>query len=137
MNIEGRHRFAGCCRYRRLVPSGSRLPPAVATVVEALEQGTDPDPVALRDAVRVLAKKLAQVAPGHSVEVRVAPYVAVQCVAGPRHTRGTPANVVELDAVTWVMLAVGRLAWASAVADGRVHASGTRADLSPYLPLEC
>ena len=63
------------------------------------------------------------------------PYAAVQCVAGPRHTRGTPPNVVEMDAVTWVLLATGRLAWAQAVADGRVRASGPRADLSGYLPL--
>jgi hypothetical protein len=69
------------------------------------------------------------------VEVRVPPYGAVQCVAGPRHTRGTPANVVETDPVTWVELASGRLAWADALAQGRVHASGSRTDLSPYLPL--
>jgi hypothetical protein len=56
-------------------------------------------------------------------------------VAGPRHTRGTPPNVVETDPATWILLATGRLAWADAVADGRVRASGPRADLSEYLPL--
>ena len=69
------------------------------------------------------------------MEIRVPPYGAVQCVAGPRHTRGTPANVVETDPITWLELASGRLAWADAVAQGRVHASGGRTDLSPYLPL--
>ncbi len=63
------------------------------------------------------------------------PYGAVQCVAGPRHTRGTPPNVVETDPVTWVEVACGRLAWAEAVAQGRVSASGHRTDLSAYLPL--
>ena len=74
-------------------------------------------------------------APGNSVEVRVPPYAAVQCVAGSRHTRGTPPAVVEADPKTWVALARGLLAWADARADGRVSASGERSDLSDYLPL--
>jgi hypothetical protein len=78
---------------------------------------------------------LAADAPGRAVEVRVPPYAAVQCVEGPRHTRGTPPNVVEMDPVTWVLLAAGRLAWPDAVAAGRVSASGPRADLSGLLPL--
>jgi hypothetical protein len=78
---------------------------------------------------------LEALAPGRSVEVRVPPFGAVQCVAGPRHTRGTPPNVVETDALTWVMLATGRTEWPDAVADGAVRASGPRADLSQYLPL--
>jgi uncharacterized protein (TIGR03083 family) len=85
--------------------------------------------------VRALAAALAEIAPGRSVEVRVPPYAAVQCVAGPRHTRGTPANVVETDPTTWIRLASGRVTWAAAVAEGTVHASGERADLSGYLPL--
>ena len=89
----------------------------------------------LRDAVRYLLEELAARAPGRSVEVRVSPYGAVQCVAGPRHTRGTPPNVVELDPMTWVALAVGGTDWATAVAEGLVQASGERADLSLYLPL--
>ena len=87
----------------------------------------------LRDAVRALLTDLDKRAPGRSVEVRVPPYGAVQCGAGPRHTRGTPPNVVETDPVTWIMLATGRLTWSQAVAAGRVRASGNRADLSPYL----
>ena len=89
----------------------------------------------LRDAVRALLTALRAQAPGRSVEVRVPPYGAIQCVAGPVHTRGTPPNVVELDAITFVLLAAGRLEWSTAVAEGRVSASGIRADLSTYLPI--
>ncbi|HEX2073933.1 MAG TPA: sterol carrier family protein [Geodermatophilus sp.] len=86
-------------------------------------------------AVKTSARWLAQQVPGRSVELRVPPHVAVQCVPGPRHTRGTPPNVVETDAATWLRLAAGLLDWAAAVAGGRVSASGNRADLSPHLPL--
>lgn len=88
-----------------------------------------------REAVRTLLATLAERAPGRSVEVRVPPYGAVQCVAGPRHTRGTPPNVVEMDPTTWLELATGRLRWVEAVAEGRVRVSGVRADLSAHLPL--
>lgn len=93
------------------------------------------DPGALRIAVRLLASMLVTVAPGRSVEVRIPPYVAVQCVEGPRHTRGTPPNVVETDAGTWIRLATGRTKWTEAVASGAVQASGDRSDLSRYLPV--
>jgi hypothetical protein len=86
-------------------------------------------------AVKTSARWLAQQVPGRSVELRVPPHVAVQLVPGPRHTRGTPPNVVETDAATWLRLATGALTWAQAVADGRVTASGNRADLAAYLPL--
>ncbi len=86
-------------------------------------------------AVRLLTGVLAERAPGRSVEVRVPPYAAVQCVEGPRHTRGTPPNVVEADPVTWLELATGRLSWADAVATGAVRASGERADVSALLPV--
>jgi hypothetical protein len=85
--------------------------------------------------VRVLADGLAAKAPGNAVEVRVPPYAAVQCVAGPRHTRGTPPNVVETDPLTWVRLATGRTRWSAAVEAAQVSASGERADLGPYLPV--
>jgi Bacterial SCP ortholog len=78
---------------------------------------------------------LADRAPGRAVEVRVPPYAAVQCIEGPRHTRGTPSNVVETDPLTWLALATGRSGWAQAVATGKVRASGPRADLSAWLPL--
>jgi hypothetical protein len=86
-------------------------------------------------AVKTTARWLAQQVPGRSVELRVPPHVAVQLVPGPRHTRGTPPNVVETDAATWLRLATGATAWAEAVEQGRVSASGNRADLSSYLPL--
>jgi hypothetical protein len=86
-------------------------------------------------AVKTSARWLAQQVPGRSVEVRVPPHVAVQCIEGPRHTRGTPPNVVETDAATWLRLTTGELSWDDAVAAGAVTASGNRADLSRYLPL--
>jgi hypothetical protein len=86
-------------------------------------------------AVRFLLQALADRVPGNTVEVRVPPFGAVQCIEGPRHTRGTPPNVVEMDAATWLSVATGREAWSSALADGRVHASGQRADLSHVLPV--
>lgn len=94
-----------------------------------------PDRPILAAAVKLSLRTLAQDAPGRSVEVRVPPYAAVQCVAGVRHTRGTPPNVIEMDARTWLELATGRLTWADAMDANRVAASGTRADLSELLPL--
>jgi uncharacterized protein (TIGR03083 family) len=93
------------------------------------------DRTALRLVTQACADVLAARAPGRSLELRVPPYAAVQCVEGPRHTRGTPPNVVETDPLTWIRLAAGRLGWADAVASGRVNASGDRADLSGWLPL--
>ncbi|MFF8968585.1 sterol carrier family protein [Streptomyces sp. NPDC014995] len=89
----------------------------------------------LAAATRLLADALAVRAPGGATEVRVPPYAVVQCVEGPRHTRGTPPNVVETDPLTWVRLATGRLAWKDAVEDAKVSASGERADLTELLPL--
>ena len=86
-------------------------------------------------AVRYLLQLLDEKAPGNSVEVRVPPFGAVQVVQGPRHTRGTPPNVVEMNAATWIAVATGAETWADAVADGRVSASGVRADLADLLPL--
>ena len=86
-------------------------------------------------AVKTTARWLAQQVPGRSVELRVPPHVAVQCVEGPRHTRGTPPNVIETDAATWLRLATGQLTWDAALSEGGVTASGNRADLSAYLPL--
>jgi uncharacterized SCP-like protein len=90
---------------------------------------------ALASTTRTLAEILAGQAPGRSVEVRVPPFVAVQAIAGPRHTRGTPPNVVETDPLTWLRLATGRMTFADAVAHGAVRASGARADLTAYLPV--
>ncbi|MFF3336221.1 sterol carrier family protein [Streptomyces sp. NPDC002888] len=93
------------------------------------------DRQALAAATRLLADSLATKAPGGSTEVRIPPYAVVQCVEGPRHTRGTPPNVVETDPLTWVRLATGRLSWQDALDAAKVAASGERADLGPLLPL--
>lgn len=90
---------------------------------------------ALGTAVRFTLEELAAATPGRSVEVRVPPFGAVQCVPGPRHTRGTPPSVVETDPRTWLALALGDVEWARALADGRVSASGQRAALDGLLPL--
>jgi uncharacterized protein (TIGR03083 family) len=93
------------------------------------------DPRALGISCRMLTAILAERVPGRTVEVRVPPYAAIQCIAGPRHTRGTPANVVEAAPKVWVELATGRLAWADALAAGRLQVSGERADISEHLPV--
>jgi hypothetical protein len=108
---------------------------SVRAVLAAIDVGRAPLPGALRGAVTFLLGVLAGRAPGKAVEVRVPPYAAVQCIEGPRHTRGTPPNVVETDPVTWIALAAGRVGWAEAVAAGKVRASGPRSDLSAWLPL--
>ena len=108
---------------------------AVAAVLAAGDAGRAPERTDLALAVRGLAGRLAEVAPGRHVEARIPPYAAVQCVEGPRHTRGTPPNVVEAEPLAFVLLCAGRLAWADAVRDGRVRTWGDRADLSPWLPL--
>lgn len=119
------------------VPARRRTDPAAGREA-VLRWRADPsgaDRTTTATAVRATLEDLAERAPGHTVEVRVAPFGVVQCVPGPRHTRGTPPNVVETDAPTWLALAAGDLRWSDAVAGGRVRASGQRADLSDWLPL--
>lgn len=115
-------------RLVELVVHGDDLARATGREVEFERQ-------ALAAVVRVLADGLAAKAPGNAVEVRVPPYAAVQCVEGPRHTRGTPPNVVETDPLTWIRLATGRQSWSEALESAAVAASGERADLGPYLPV--
>lgn len=136
--------------HERLVVSrfgGIRAGDLIASrVVEGLVHGLDlnaavpglafpPEAEAVKIVTKVLLQTLATKAPGRSVEVRVPPVAAVQCVEGPRHTRGTPPNVVEADPTTWIEVATGRLAWPDAVANGRLRASGERSDISNLLPL--
>jgi Bacterial SCP ortholog len=102
-------------------------------VDDALAGATARETVAT--AVRYLLQLLDERAPGNAVEVRVPPYGAVQVIEGPAHTRGTPPNVVEMDAATWIALASGSLGWGEALAAGRIAASGLRADLSEHLPI--
>lgn len=103
--------------------------------VEAWRGTESPDRRTTATAVRYLLEELTERAPGSSVEVRVPPFGVTQCVSGPTHTRGTPPNVVELSPEAWLGLALGSLEWGQALADGRISASGVRADLSAHLPL--
>ncbi|MFJ6771357.1 sterol carrier family protein [Kitasatospora sp. NPDC091257] len=95
------------------------------------------DREALATVSRMLADALAGQVPGGAVELRVPPFAVVQAVPGPKHTRGTPPNVVETDPLTWIRLATGRADWAAAVEAAEVSASGERSDLREYLPVLC
>ena len=112
-----------------------RISPAEGSeaVTQVQAGSSSNDTVAL--AVRYLLQELEQSFPGKTVEVRIPPYGAIQCVEGPEHTRGTPAHVVEMDPHTWVGVATGTLSWDDAVAKGLLRASGTRSNLSSQLPL--
>lgn len=115
-----------------------RLIPAPADQVASARTAYDAGSATSAD-LRLLVKHhlaiLQEKAPGASVEVRIPPYAAIQCIPGVRHTRGTPPAVVEMDADTWLALAAGDLVWADALDAGRVRASGERTDLSAHLPL--
>ena len=108
---------------------------ALSRVGAARSTDDEPDRADLRLLTKHFLAVLEQRAPGHSVEVRVPPYAAVQVIPGVRHTRGTPPAVVETDALTWIDLATGALSWQQAETAGRLHASGERADLDAWLPL--
>lgn len=114
---------------RRRIPAADG-----AAAVRAALAGAD-DRATLALATRYLLEQLADEAEGHTVEVRVPPFGAVQAIPGPRHTRGTPPNVVEMDAATWIALATGGVQWETCVADLRVTASGQRATLAEHLPV--
>jgi hypothetical protein len=120
----------------RADPAKTRL--AVLAIADWLrdESRPAPDRDALATAVRLTARTLAALAPGASVEVRIPPFAAVQCVSGPRHTRGTPPNVVETDPRTWLLLATGLLQVTEAKATGALTLSGSRAgEIEQWLPL--
>ncbi|MQY14640.1 hypothetical protein SRB5_48120 [Streptomyces sp. RB5] len=147
--VAGRLAAHGVPAAGRLVPhalgamsAGDRAAAGLVAVVvhaddlaRATGAGVSLERQALAAAVRVLADALAVKAPGGAVEVRVPPYAVVQCVEGPRHTRGTPPNVVETDPLTWLRLAAGRTAWADAREAAAVRASGERADIGGLLPV--
>jgi hypothetical protein len=108
----------------------------LAAITDWLAGGPAPDRSVQRAAVRESLAALVELAPGRSVEVRIPPFGAVQCIEGPRHTRGNPPNVVEADPQTWLALATGVRTWADALASGRLRASGSRADeVAALLPL--
>lgn len=118
------------------MPARRRIDPVSGARALALWRADhDVDRATLATAVRFTLEELGERAPGRSVEVRVPPFGAVQCIDGPRHTRGTPPNVTETDAATWLGLATGEIAWAEVAETGALQVSGTRADLSELLPL--
>lgn len=109
---------------------------ALAAWLAAQSEGAAPaDRATTATAVRFTLEELAARAPGQALEVRVPPFGATQCIAGPIHRRGTPPAVVEMRPEIWLGLATGRLRWAGVVAAGDVDASGERSDLSSHLPL--
>jgi hypothetical protein len=121
---------------RAVDPARTRA--AVLAVESWLRDETRPPPErgALADAVRLTARTLAALAPGRSVEVRIPPFAAVQCIAGPQHRRGTPPNVVETDPRTWLLLVTGLLGVPAAATSGRLRLSGGRAgEVAGYLPV--
>ncbi|KGN36209.1 sterol carrier family protein [Knoellia subterranea] len=119
------------------MPSRRRVPVAAgrAALTSWMAAPGEVDRTTTATAVRFTLEELGERAPGRSVEVRVPPFGVVQCIEGLQHRRGTPPNVVETDAATWLALAVGHLEPAEAEAQGRLRVSGTRADLTAYLPL--
>ena len=88
------------------------------------------------ESVKATLALLVERNPGRAIEVRIPPYAAVQCGEGPTHTRGTPPNVIEMDADTWLALAHVETDWVDAIQTGKINASGARADLTDYLPLQ-
>jgi hypothetical protein len=122
------------------VPPRRRDPLADQQLIERVaaqvRAGATTERLELKQAVKALVERFAERHPGRTVELRVPPFAAVQCISGPRHTRGTPPNVVETDAVTFIGLTCGFTQWADAIASGAVRASGERSDLSALLPLD-
>jgi hypothetical protein len=121
---------------RSVDPAKTRA--AVSAVIEWLRDPARPEPdrAELGEAVRLTARTLAAIAPGATVEVRVPPFVAVQCISGPEHRRGNPPNVVEADPRTWLLLATGLLDVEGAAASGALQLSGARAaEIGQWLPL--
>jgi hypothetical protein len=118
---------------RRVLVADGRAALTAWTAAQQGGDGVERSTTAL--AVRFTLEELETRAPGRSVEVRVPPFGAVQCIEGLQHRRGTPPNVIETDAATWLALAVGRLSLAEAASRGSLRVSGTRADLTAYLPL--
>ncbi|MCW1248873.1 sterol carrier family protein [Acaricomes phytoseiuli] len=117
------------------MPARRRIDPQQGAEALQAWQGGARDRQTLATAVRYALTELAERTPGNSVEVRVPPYGVAQCIPGPRHTRGTPPNIVETDAETWLAMVIGLRSWRQSLDQGRITASGTRADLSEWLPL--
>ena len=70
------------------------------------------------------------ISPGKSVELRVPPYGAIQCVAGGNHRRGTPPNTVEMSGQALIRLINEPALWITLCESGEIRASGLLSDLS-------
>jgi hypothetical protein len=84
----------------------------------------------IMEQVKSILGQVSKIAPGHAVELRIPPYSAIQCVDGPKHTRGTPPNVVEMSAESLFELVAGKLTWENGIDNGSIHASGERSNLA-------
>jgi hypothetical protein len=80
--------------------------------------------------VKEILDLIKNISPGKSVELRVPPYGAIQCVAGSNHRRGTPPNTVEMTGETLVRLINEPRLWDTFCESGEVRASGLLSDLS-------
>jgi len=83
----------------------------------------------LKSRVREILKIVQQLSPGNSVELRIPPYAAIQCVPGSVHKRGTPPNVVEMSGQTLIKLINNPGNWDELCSKGLISASGTKANL--------
>ena len=110
-------------------------PSVIRECLDSYGRNEKPDHASEKAAVKTALAQLSSIAPGHSVEVRIPPYAAVQVVAGVKHRRGTPPALVECDARTWLLLVTGEIDWSSGINSGALRASGERSDLSALLPL--
>ena len=84
----------------------------------------------IKSQVKKILKVVEEIAPGRSVELRIPPHAAIQCVEGGNHRRGTPANVVEMSGETLINLAQDPAKWEDFCNQGLISASGTSSDLS-------
>ena len=107
----------------------------MAECASAYAAEVQPDKETERNAVQAVLNQIKQKVPGKSVELRIPPYAAIQIIQGTNHRRGTPAAVVEMNAKTVVLLAIGRISWEQATEDGLVSASGERSNLSDHFPV--
>ena len=80
--------------------------------------------------VKEILDLIKNISPGKSVELRVPPYGAIQCVAGSNHRRGTPSNTVEMSGQTLIRLIYEPSLWSALCESGEVRASGLLSDLS-------
>ena len=80
--------------------------------------------------VKEILDLIKNISPGKSVELRVPPYGAIQCVAGSNHRRGTPPNTVEMSGQTLIRLINEPALWSTLCESGEVRASGLLSDLS-------